>query len=422
VTPEVPGPSEGGGRLAHNVVLFARTLRAAGLPVGPGQVIRALEAIGKIGLSRRDDLYWTLFAVFVNRQEQREIFDQCFHIFWRDPNILERMMQLLLPESLVDRVRGEQARRRVSEAFAPPERPTAGRGGGKPEREPAVELDAFLTWSAQERLRKKDFEEMSVEELEAAKRHIRRMRFLLGTVKTRRFEPDLRGRHIDLRRTLRRSLREGGAIIDLARRSHVHRPPPLVILCDISGSMARYSRMLLLFMHTITTDRERVSSFVFGTRLSNITRHLRHRDPDRALEKIGEVVQDWGGGTRIGHCLERFNVEWSRRVLAQGAVVLLITDGLDREGGVGLEAAMERLHKSCRRLIWLNPLLRYDAYAPISSGARIIIRHVDEVRSVHNLESLEDLARVLEKPAGPRLSAARAWRERLFSEGGRPAA
>ncbi len=418
--PEVPGPAEGGGRLAHNVVLFARTLRAAGLPVGPGQVIRALEAIERVGLARRDDLYWTLFAVFVNRREQREIFDQCFHIFWRDPKILERMVQLLLPESLVDRARGEQARRRVAEAFAPAERPTAGRGGER-EKEPSVELDAHLTWSASERLRRKDFEEMSAEELEAARRHIRRMRFLLGTVKTRRFEPDLRGRHIDLRRTRRRSLREGGAIVDLARRSHVHRPPPLVVLCDISGSMARYSRMLLLFMHTVTTDRERVYSFVFGTRLSNITRYLRHRDPDLALAKIGEVVQDWGGGTRIGHCLERFNVEWSRRVLAQGAVVLLITDGLDREGGAGLEAAMERLHKSCRRLIWLNPLLRYDAYAPISTGARIIVRHVDEVRSVHNLESLEELARALEKPVGPRLAAARAWRERLFAEGERAA-
>lgn len=418
---ELPELPAGGGRFVHNVVHFARTLRAAGLPVGPGHVIRALEAIGKVGLARRDDLYWTLFSVFVNRQEQREIFDQCFHIFWRDPKILERMMQLLLPENLVDRARGEEARRRVAEAFAPPETPRAGGRGEEPEREPSVELDAFLTWSAEERLRRKDFEEMSAEELEAAKRRIRRMRFLLGTVKTRRFEPDLRGRHIDLRRTLRRSLREGGALVDLARRTHARRPPPLVILCDISGSMARYSRMLLLFMHTITTDRERVHSFLFGTRLTNVTRYLRHRDIDVALEKIGEVVQDWGGGTRIGHCIERFNVEWSRRVLAQGAVVLLITDGLDREGGEGLEAAMERLHKSCRRLIWLNPLLRYDAYAPISSGARIIIRHVDEVRSIHNLESLEELARVLEKPAGPRLSAAREWRSRLFAEGSQAA-
>ncbi len=405
-----------GGRLARNMIHFARALRAAGLPVGTGHVIRALEAVERVGLGRREDFYWTLFAVFVNRQEQREIFDQCFHIFWRDPKLLERIMRLLLPESLVDRREREPARRRVAEAVAPP----AGTGRDartgrrdEPER-PQVELDARLTYSDRERLHKKDFEEMSAAELAAARRRIRDMRLLLGTVPTRRFEPALRGRRLDLRRTLRRSLREGGELVDLARRRRRRRPPPLVILCDISGSMSRYARMLLLFMHTVTNDRDRVHSFLFGTRLTNVTRHLRHRDIDRALERIGEVVRDWGGGTRIGHCLERFNLEWSRRVLAQGAVVLLITDGLDREGGAGLERAMERLHKSCRRLIWLNPLLRYDAYAPISSGARVIVRHVDEVRSVHNLESLEALARALERPAGPRLEAARHWRRRLF--------
>ncbi len=413
--PAAPPLAADGGRLAHNMLHFARALRAAGLPVGTGHVIRALEAVARVGIGNRQDFYWTLFAVFVNRHEQREIFDQCFHIFWRDPQLLERIMRLLLPESLTARPPGEPARRRVAEAFAP--EPAPGRGGkGESEdsREPRIELDARLTWSAEERLRRKDFEEMSADELEAARRHIRHMRLLLGTVPTRRLEPHVRGRRIDLRRTLRRSLREGGDLVELVRQRRRHRPPPLVILCDISGSMNRYARMLLLFMHTVTNDRDRVYSFLFGTRLTNVTRQLRRRDVDRALAEVGEAVQDWGGGTRIGHCLERFNVEWSRRVLAQGAVVLLITDGLDREGGVGLARAMERLHKSCRRLIWLNPLLRYDAYAPISSGARIIIRWVDEVRSIHNLESLEALARALEKPAGPRLGAARAWRERLF--------
>jgi uncharacterized protein with von Willebrand factor type A (vWA) domain len=181
------------------------------------------------------------------------------------------------------------------------------------------------------------------------------------------------------------------------------RHPPLVVLCDISGSMSRYSRMLLHFLHAVTNDRDRVHVFVFGTRLTNVTRALRSKDVDVALGRIGAQVQDWSGGTRIGHCIDGFNRDWSRRVLGQGAVVLLISDGLDRDGGVGLSVAMDRLHRSCRRLIWLNPLLRWDGFAPKSSGIRAMLPHVDEFRSAHSLESLEELARLLaaERPAGP---------------------
>ncbi len=383
------------GRFARNILHFARALRAAGLPVGPARVVEALRAVEAVGVRSRQDLYWTLFAVFVNRQDQREIFDQCFHIFWRDPKILERLMRLLLPELAPDLQPQpeERALRRVAEAFAGPR----GRGtdAGEEARPPEVERDAWMTWSDREQLRKKDFEQMTAEELALARREIERLALMLFAVPTRRFAPHPRGSRIDLRRSLRRSLRGGAAAIELVRRGPVVQPPPLVVLCDISGSMGRYSRMLLLFLHTLTGCRERVHSFVFGTRLTNITRYLRKRDVDAALERVGEVVQDWGGGTRIGRCLRQFNRLWSRRVLAQGAVVLLITDGLDRDAGRGLEAEVERLHKSARRLIWLNPLLRFDAYAPISKGARILIRHVDEFRSVHNLESLQQLAAAL---------------------------
>ena len=221
--------------------------------------------------------------------------------------------------------------------------------------------------------------------------------------------PDPRAARVDLRRTLRWSLRGGGDSIDLARRKVRRRHPPLVVLCDISGSMSRYSRMLLHFMHTITNDRDRVHSFLFGTRLTNVTRYLRHRDVDLALEKIGDEVKDWSGGTRIGRCLQEFNRVWSRRVLGQGAVVVLITDGLDRDAGEGLAVEMERLHKSCRRLIWLNPLLRYDRYAPITAGAKAMIRHVDDFRTVHNLESLRDLADVLSREPRRRAEGASEW-------------
>ncbi len=407
-------PGAASGRFARNVMHFARALRAAGLPVGPGRVVEALHALEAVGFARRDDLYWTLHSVFVSRRDQRELFDQCFHIFWRDPQLLERMMQLLLPQLQGDQPPSEEAEvnRRVAEAMAPERRP--GRDDDddddEEEEDEPVEVDAVLTYSARELLQANDFEQMSAEELAQARREIARLRLPIMQVRTRRFAPDPRGSRVDLRRTLSASLRGGGhGGIDLARREPRRRHPPLVILCDISGSMSRYSRMLLLFMHTVTNDRDRVHSFLFGTRLTNVTRHLRQRDIDLSLAKVGGLVQDWAGGTRIGHCLHEFNRVWSRRVLGQGAVVLLISDGLDRDAGEGVGAEMERLHKSCRRLIWLNPLLRYDRYAPISTGARAMIRHVDDLRSVHNLDSLRELTQVLSREPRRRAEGASAW-------------
>jgi len=179
------------------------------------------------------------------------------------------------------------------------------------------------------------------------------------------------------------------------RRERRLRRPPLVIICDISGSMERYSRMMLHFMHAVTNDRDRVHTFLFGTRLTNVTRYLRYKDVDMALEKVGEEVVDWSGGTRIGACLHDFNQNWSRRVLTQGAVAIIISDGLDRDEAAGLEDEMERLHKSCRQLIWLNPLLRYEGFQPKSMGIRAMLPHVDDFRTVHSLNNLQDLTRVL---------------------------
>lgn len=392
-----PDPSnQNAGRFANNIMHFGRALRAAGLPVGPGKVLEALRALEAIGVGDRDDLYWTLHAVFVNRQDQKEIFDQCFHIFWRDPQLLERMMHMLMPQLTPDEPTppDNEANRRVADAFAPEKLPGQG-SVDEEEDETEIELDAVLTFSDRETLQTQDFEQMSADELKAARREILNMRLPIQAVPTRRFAARNHGRKIDLRKTLQQSLRGGGASLELAKKDRVMRRPPLVILCDISGSMSRYSRLLLLFMHGLTNDRDRVHSFLFGTRLSNITRQLRHRDIDLALANIGTQVEDWSGGTRIGHCLADFNRDWSRRVLGQGAMVLLITDGLDRDAGTGLEAEMERLHKSCRRLIWLNPLLRFDAYEPITQGAKAMIRHVDDFRPVHNLASLRDLTTLL---------------------------
>jgi hypothetical protein len=396
------------GRFVANIMHFARVLRAAGLPVGPGKVLDAIRAVEAIGLGNRRDFYWTLHAVFVNRRDQRELFDQAFHIFWRKPDLLERAMQLLLPQIETGEPPSEaELARRLADALGPEKQP----GQGEPEEETPVELDATLTFSPSEVLQRKDFEQMSADEVTRAKALIRGMRLPIRAVPTRRFKPEPRGRRVDLRRTLRQSLRGGGAMIDLARKRRVRRHPPLVILCDISGSMERYSRMLLHFMHAVTSDRDRVHCFVFGTRLTNISRQLRQRDVDLALARVGDLVEDWSGGTRIGHCLHEFNRVWSRRVLAQGAVVLLITDGLDRDAGAGLEREIERLHKSCRRLIWLNPLLRYEGYAPIATGSRAIIRHVDDFRPVHNMESLAELTDALSDFGPRREEGISSWRD-----------
>ena len=401
-----------GGRLAENIMHFARTLRAAGLPVGPGRVLDAIRATQTVGIGNRQDFYWALHATLVNRREQQDIFDQAFHIFWRNPRLLERAMAMLLPQLRGSTEAAEdqaEMSRRLAEALA---RERGGDGRGEEEPEEKAEIDAVMTYSDRELLQKMDFEKMSAAEVATAKRLIATMRLPIMALPTRRFRPDPFGRRIDMRASLRAALRSADSI-PLRRRMPRRRHPPLVILCDISGSMSRYSRVILHFMHAITNDRDRVHTFLFGTRLTNVTRYLRHKDIDVALEKVGQTVDDWSGGTRIGKCLAEFNSRWSRRVLGQGAVLLFISDGLDRDAGEGLAKEMERLHKSCRRLIWLNPLLRYEGYEPRSMGARMIMPHVDEFRPVHSLESLADLTRVLSAPGRRRLEAKSEWVEAL---------
>src|SRR4051812_5598392 len=388
-----PSPEEPRGRLATNIVHFARTLRTAGLRVGPGQILRAIEAVEAAGLHKRGDFYWALHSVFVNRRDQREIFDQAFHVYWRNPRLLEKMMEMLLPQVGVP---AEDKRKEISRRLQDALQPGQGEAPKAEDDEPPeVEVEATFTVSDREVLQHRDFEQMTQAEVDQALRAIARLRLPVPERRTRRYRAARRGPKVDFRASLRRALRPEG-LIELRKRVPRRRPPPLVILCDISGSMARYTRMFLHFMHAITNDRDRVFCFTFGTRLNNVTRALRYRDVDIALAKASEQVEDWSGGTRIGQALHEFNNKWSRRVLGQGAVVLLITDGLDREGAAGLAEEMERLHKSCSRLIWLNPLLRYGAYEPKSQGNKAMLPHVDEFRPVHNLESLAGLIAALD--------------------------
>ena len=386
-----------GGTLAANVMHFARLLRRAGLPVGPAEVIAAGQALDLIDLGDKAQAKAALRSLMVHRHEHQEVFDQAFSLFWRDPTAAQQAAALsLLDNKPPKEQRPSPGARRVAEALVPKrEKRPSGEG-------PPPQLDAVLSVSEREQLQTMDFEQMSAEQVANAKAEIRRLRLPLDAKQTRRWRPDAHGPRIDLRATLRHSLRRGGEITGLSRSRRVVRPPPLVVLCDISGSMARYAPILLHFLHAVANDRDRVQVFLFGTRLSNITRQLRHKDPETAFQMVAHAVPDWSGGTRIGEALAEFNQRWSRRVLGQGAVVLLVTDGLDRDGAAGLAENMDRLHRSCRRLIWLNPLLRWEGFQPKSQGIRAMLPHVDEFRTVHNLESLRTLIDLLSRPAPAR--------------------
>lgn len=395
------------GKLPENIAYFARALRIAGVAVGPGAVIEAVEALADGALGGREDVYWALHAIFVKKHEDSLLYDQAFRLFWRRRALIEKLMAQMSPVSPGADAQPEKAEAgalRVAEAFAPPRRE---------DREPPTELTeltARLTVSDRETLKSRDFAQMSAAEIARAKQLIAQLRLPIDTVPTRRFRPAQQGRRIDPRATFRRSLRGGGGTIDLAFRERAQIHPPVVALVDISGSMAEYSRIFLHFLHAIT-EKRRVHSFVFGTRLTNITRMLRARDPDEALALAGKAAPDWEGGTRISTALHAFNRVWSRRVLSGGAVVLLFTDGLERhlDGQLGFE--MDRLHRSCRQLVWLNPLLRFDAFEARASGIRAMLPHVDSFRPIHNLAAMADLCAAL-SPDAERKSDPRQWLKR----------
>ncbi|ARE39977.1 carbon monoxide dehydrogenase E protein [Rhodovulum sp. P5] len=389
-------------KLSHNILHFARALRKAGLPVGPGRVIDAIRAVEAAGFSERGDFYHTLAACFISRPEHRQVYDQVFRLYWRDPRFLEHMMSLMLPSmrGVAEERKAKAAEKRAAEALLDgiePELPEV------PEEEPGeeIEIDASQTQSGRERLKTLDFEQMSTAEVAEAKRMLARLSLPVKPLTSRRTRADRHGRLPDWRGTMRTALRQGGEIREFAQKNRRQRWPNLVVLCDISGSMSQYSRMVLHFLHAVANEKgagwAKVHAFTFGTRLTNITRQLARRDVDAALAAAGAEAQDWEGGTRIATALHAFNRDWSRRVLGTGAVVLMITDGLDRDEADTLSQEMERLHLSARRLIWINPLLRWDGFAPKAKGIRTILPHVDCFRAGHSIQSLEDLAQAISR-------------------------
>lgn len=393
----LPSVQAGEGKLADNILHFSRVLRRAGLKTSPQATLDAVAAVEAVGIGAREEFHAALAAVFVKRREDMAVFDEAFRLFWRKRDLVEKMIQMMSPKVADgrDREKPKPAAARVSDSLL-------GHQQRAPKREapPQVETDARFTASGSDVLRQTDFAQMTAAELGEARRAIARLVLPLAEVATRRYQPSTRPVRIDPRGTLRQAMRSGGAMMLPKFRSVRRRPPPLVVLADISGSMSQYSRIFLHFAHALMEKRRRTHVFLFGTRLTNVTRALRQRDPDAALDACTASVRDWSGGTRIGETLKDFNRLWGRRVLGGGAVVLLITDGLERDGVDVLETEIDRLHRSCRRLIWLNPLLRFEGFAARARGVRAMLPHVDEFRPVHNLDSLGALAAALSGETG----------------------
>jgi uncharacterized protein with von Willebrand factor type A (vWA) domain len=383
--------------IADNLVHFSRVLRRAGLQVGPDRVLSAIAAVQAVGLERREDVHAALCAVMIDRREQQPVFDAAFDAFFRDPKLLERLMYLMLPKVAG---RGEKERApqaaRISEALSAPREKKPPQAAPEPPRE-EVQFETTFSFSERERLQRADFESMTTAEYQAAQALAQRLPPPVQPVQRRRHEPAAEGR-IDLRRTLQRMARSPNTLAPAFTRARRERPP-VVVLLDISGSMDRYARLFLHYVHGLMRRHVRVQAFTFGTRLTNITRALRERDPDAALRAAEQQVADWKGGTRIGGCLAEFNRRWARRVLGANAAVLLVTDGLDRDDRGALADAAAQLHRLAHEVVWLNPLLRFDGFEPRAAGVRALLPHVDRFLPVHNLHSLADLGRALRAPA-----------------------
>jgi hypothetical protein len=373
------------GNLPHNLLLFGRVLRGLGLDVNPGRMIDLVSALEFIEVGRREEFYYAARSLLVHRREDLPLFNEAFELFWRDPEERVAAKGTRQDEHLSRPIFSPPPLQAPSASPAPDEDAHA------PDNKPPV-IELTFTYSTREALQQKDFSQCTEAEMRAIKAMMTELTWQPGERRTRRLISG-RGQAFDLRRTLRRNLKHGGEVLHFARREPKIKPRPLVILADISGSMERYTRLLLHFIYTLAAGLDqRVETFVFSTRLTRITRQLRQRSVERALRDVSRTVPDWSGGTRIGEALKRFNYDWARRVMNHNAVVLIISDGWDRGDIDVLMREMARLQRSCHRLIWLNPLLGSTEYEPLTRGMQAALPYVDDFLPVHNLASLEDLA------------------------------
>jgi uncharacterized protein with von Willebrand factor type A (vWA) domain len=389
----VNNPPSSSGHFLHNLVLFGRLLRQLGLDVNPGRMIDLVQALDYIEIGRKNDFYHAIRCHFVHHKDDIPLFDLAFELFWRKP--ADAFFDVDLPANMSPRAPKEPV------VVPPPlEQPIqADAENEEPEKEEEEEellvVEVTRTYSQREVLRQKDFGELTADEIQAVKEMMAQLTFQLGQRRTRRQQPG-RGRHIDFRRSLRRSLRYGGEFMEWSERKPKYRPRPLIVVADISGSMERYTRLLLHFIYSLTKGLDQpVEAFVFSTHLTRITRQLLDQDIELAMKNVSRAVNDWSGGTRIGEALKRFNYDWARRVLGRGAVVLLISDGWDRGDPELLGQEIGRLQRSCHRLIWLNPLLGSPEYEPLTRGMQAALPYIDDFLPVHSLASLEELVKLL---------------------------
>jgi len=411
--PLQPMEIERGERLLYRLTEFGRLLWESGINVGPRQMLDLAETLNYVDVTNKEDFYNTLKCSLLARHEQEAIFNQMFLYYWYMRDQKDKKAEnptgaakrddrkMRLPPSERKRLAehlnaNEQQRRDLKNEMRQSERRRQYDDRVDEEDDDDTSTPQGTAYSAIELLRKKDFESFTWEEVQEAKRLMAEMHWNLGMRTTHRKTPSRRGSYPDMRRLVRRNLKYGGEILELTWREIKRKPRPLVIICDISGSMSLYSRLLLHFIHTISNGLMNVEAFVFGTRLTRITRQLKKRDVDDAIRDVSKNVQDWSGGTRIGDALHHFNHKWAKRVLGRGAVVLIISDGWDRgEPGV-LQTEMDRLQHSCHRLIWLNPLLGSPDYRPLTIGMKTALPYIDNFLPAHNLDSLISLGRLLE--------------------------
>jgi hypothetical protein len=376
-----------GGKLLVNLLLFGRVCKLLGMTVTPNRMIEVAQALEHIRLGRKEDFRDALRTLMVTRQRDLQLFVQAFDLFWRKPS--EGWLRVNLAS-------GDEPPKPQRPRLLPNPEYRDNTALRDERIEGEQEMIVLLRTASEEQvLRYRDFGQMTGEEIAAARKVMAKLRWGLGTRETRRMVAG-KGVLLDLRRAFRQNLRYAGEPLALPTRRRKIKPRPLVLLCDISGSMERYTRLLLHFMHTLAHSSYQVESFVFSTRLTRITRALRHKSIDTTLKTVGETVQDWGGGTRTGEVLHEFNFRWARRVLGRGAVVILISDGWDRGEPDHLRREMERLQRNAHRVIWLNPLIG-ASYEPLTRGAQAMLPFVDDFLPVRNLANLETLARELQR-------------------------
>lgn len=381
---------------ADHVVAFGRVLRRLGFTIGPAQLMVALEAVDRVGVKHKEDVKHALQACLVSRREERELFDQAFKLFWKAPTKFPKVMQWLLQQTQIPVKASAGGYHRIQEALREHSKPKP-KKRSEQTSESEIELEQIVTYSPTEILRQKDFAAFTNADIAAAKQYMARFRWPIPPYQSRRWISANSGPRLDVRATIKAGNRHAGEIVQLAHFAKKKKPRPVVLICDISGSMERYAQMLLHFMHLLTADKRKVESFVFGTRMSRITQLLKHQDVDAALTAVSREVLDWAGGTKMGEAIKAFNYTWLRRVMKSNSVVLVISDGWDRGDSTLLAREMQRLRRSCHQLIWLNPLMGYNNYEPLTQGMQAALPYVDHLLPVHNLVSLEQLTKVLER-------------------------